>query len=202
VCVAVSLCGRARQLVISKLYSATGWDSIYGGSSGSSTNSDAWHDSSGSDDTGARTNILHEDGDLESDSDDTDPDSAKNDVHWNAAGGSTSKTAVSDDDDSADDSASSVQAKMAKASSSSGSGQKAAKATVAAKKGKPDTTDALIKLSQVCATASTQPRALAHKPVGGMSMRTRCMQRVLSYLRQHGIRGHTCPPVTGGREDF
>ena len=148
-CVAVSLCVRARQLAISKLYSATGWDSIYGGSSGSSTNSDAWHDSSGSDDTGARTNILHEDGDSDSDSDDTDPDSAKNDVHWNAAGGSTSKTAVSDDDSSADDSASVGQAKMAKASASSGSGQKAAKATVAAKKGKPDTTDALIKLSQV-----------------------------------------------------
>ena len=152
----MSICGWAWQLAISKLYSATGWDSIYGGASGSST--DAWHDSSGSDDTGAQTNILHEDS--ESDSDDTDPDSAKNDVHWNAAGGSTSKTAVTDDSSSVDDSASSGQTTSAKASSSSGSGHMVAKATVAAKKGKPDTTDALIKLSQVCTSCiHAAPRA-------------------------------------------
>jgi len=153
----------AGQLAASKLYSATGWDAIYGGGGASTSNSDGWDDSSGSDNTGARTNSLHEtwgdDSDSSSDDTDVDPDSAKNDVHWNAAGGATSKTALSDDS-SADDASSSVagQTKGGKASSSSGSSAKASAKPAAAKKGKPDSTDALLKLSQSFDKGMPQPK--------------------------------------------
>lgn len=96
-----------QELAVSQLYSADGWASLYGGSSGGGKSSgDGWGDRSGSDDTGARNEGLHE-----SDSDDDtdaifgssdDPDSSKNDVHWNAAD-SKSKTATSDDSDDSDD---------------------------------------------------------------------------------------------------
>ncbi len=187
--VALLLCVGARQLSASKLYSATGWDAIYGGGGGASSNSDGWADSSGSDDTGARTNSLHQtwgdDSDSSSDDSDVDPDSAKNDVHWNAAGGATSKTALSDDS-STDDASSSVagQTKGGKASSSSGSSSKASAKSPAAKKGKPDTTDALLKLSKVahCASAHLHRPARVHaSPIGGFALCTCCRQRCVSW---------------------
>ena len=106
-----------QQLAESRLYSATGWDSIYGG--GKSANSDDWGDVSGADNTGARHTGLHEDDDDDDDSF-VDPDSAKGDHHWNAADDSTSKPATSSDDDDDESVATSSQKQAKKGPSSKG----------------------------------------------------------------------------------
>jgi len=146
--------GNNKELAVSQLYSADGWASLYGGSGGGGKSSgDGWGDRSGSDDTGARNEGLHE-----SDSDDDtdaifgssdDPDSSKNDVHWNAAD-SKSKTATSDDSDDSDDAeqSDSSQKKATSASGSASKGDKQKKAKAKAKGGKPSTTDALLDLSK------------------------------------------------------
>jgi len=151
------------KLAESQLYSATGWDAIYGGK-GAARSSDGWGDDSGEDNTGARTNQdLHEtdDSDSDSDSDDVDPDSAKGDVHWNAAGGSdsTSKTATSDDD-SHDSSSDATSAKKAK---SSGSSSKTAATQKKAKNGKPTPTDALLDLSKSFDKGMPTPKSRAEE---------------------------------------
>lgn len=142
------------KLAQSRLYSATGWDAIYGGE-GAVHSSDGWGDDSGQDNTGARTNVLHEtDGDSD---DDVDPDSAQGDVHWNAAGGS--KTATSDDD--SDDSSSDASSK--KANMSPGSSSKKVVTQKKAKNGKPTKTDALEDLSKSFDKGLPTPKSRAEE---------------------------------------
>lgn len=143
-----------QQLAQSRLYSATGWDAIYGGK-GAVHSSDGWGDDSGQDNTGAQTNVLHEtDGDSD---DDVDPDSAKGDVHWNAAG--SSKTATSDDD--SDDSSSDASSK--RASMSPGSSSKKVMKQEKAKNGKPTKTDALEDLSKSFDKGLPTPKSRAEE---------------------------------------
>ena len=155
------------KLAESRLYSATGWASLYGGSGSSQSSGDGWGDNSGDDDTGARNTGLHESDDDTSDifgNSDSDPDSTKNDVHWNAAGGdSTTKTATSDDADD-DDVSSSSGTSQEEAKSSQGSGSKSTKQTKAkAKGGKPSTTDALLDLSKSFDKGLPKPKSRAEE---------------------------------------
>jgi len=123
----------ANTMVQAQLYSANGWDSIYGGASAAKS-SDGWSDESGADNTGSVSQLHQQD-------DDVDPDSAKGDVHWNAAGDSTSD-AVKSSDDTTTTTASTSQKKAPAATSS-----KLAASKLPVKKGKPDATDALLSLS-------------------------------------------------------
>lgn len=111
-------------LAESQLYSATGWASLYGGSGSGKSSGDGWGDKSGVDDTGARNEGLHESDDDDDADDifgnsDSDPDSSKNDVHWNAAGDSSTKTASGDDTMDSDLDQSNPSPKKATSSSSS-----------------------------------------------------------------------------------
>ena len=57
---------RVGQMVQTQLYSANGWDSIYGGASAAKS-SDGWGDESGADNTGSVSQLHQQD-------DDVDPD--------------------------------------------------------------------------------------------------------------------------------
>ena len=57
---------RVGQMVQAQLYSANGWDSIYGGASAAKS-SDGWSDESGADNTGSVSQLHQQD-------DDVDPD--------------------------------------------------------------------------------------------------------------------------------
>jgi hypothetical protein len=160
-----------KKLAESRLYSATGWASLYGGSGSGKSAGDGWGDDSGSDDTGARNTGLHESDDDTAEifgNSDSDPDSSKNDVHWNAAGGdSTTKTATSDDSDDDDVSSSSGTSQEKATSSGSGStSTKQKKAEAKAKKakgGKKSTTDHLLDLSKSFDKGLPKPKSRAEE---------------------------------------
>lgn len=150
-----------KSLAESQLYSATGWDAIYGGK-GAGKSSDGWGDDSGEDNTGAITDSLHQSDD-DSDDSDVDPDSAKNDVHWNAADGNTPKKATTTSDDDTDDSSTDSSKSQKKAKSSAGSSSKKAATQKQAKKGKPDATDALVNLSKSFDKGLPTPKSRAEE---------------------------------------
>lgn len=131
--VCATLSGSTSGANTTQLYSANGWDSIYGGASAAKS-SDGWSDESGADNTGSVSQLHQQD-------DDVDPDSAKGDVHWNAAGDSASDAVKSSDDTTT--STDSTSQKKAPAATSS----KLAASKLPVKKGKPDATDALLSLS-------------------------------------------------------
>ena len=120
---------RSPVATLSRLYSASGWDDIYGGGHASTG---AWKDASdGADETGAppKTGLHEEDADSDgSDDADVDPDSARGDHHWNAAGDLAHGSDGSDgsDGDDGDDAIASSSRKRAAAASGASSENRAA----------------------------------------------------------------------------
>ena len=117
---------RSPVATLSQLYSASGWDDIYGGGHASTG---AWKDASdGADETGAppKTGLHEEDDDSDgSDDADVDPDSARGDHHWNAAGDLAQGSDGSDGSDG-DDAIASSSSKRAAATSGASSENRAA----------------------------------------------------------------------------
>merc|ERR1719183_2588247 len=139
---------RSPVATLSRLYSASGWDDIYGGGHASTG---AWKDASdGADETGAppKTGLHEEDDDSDgSDDADVDPDSARGDHHWNAAGDMAQGSDGSDGSDG-DDAIASSSSKRAAATSGASSENRAAPEDAKKKKQKAEQLAKLLRIQK------------------------------------------------------